>query len=203
MDFSLVILIGRRLPARFKAQLVEVTGPHPQFVLHEEDEGQPHMDLCKAVLLKHRDPAARVAGEFRMDDDDAVAVDFIEKSRAYAAAIDPLIASGRPVELDFCHGLALEFDGPKARAKEIIAAHWGCAQVFFNLAKTRRTAFHHHHYRSWHHDFCLSAPDPLMFVRSFHDHNDSGRSWDKLQGNDRNRAKWPRRFGFDMGHLLA
>lgn len=203
MDFSLVILIGRRLPARFKSRLAAITAPHPQFVLHEDEEGQPHMDLCKQVLLTHRNPDCKILGEFRMDDDDAVAVDFVEKSRTYATSLDPLIQTGRPVELDFCNGLALQFDGPKAKAKQIVAAHWGCAQVFFNLAETGRTAFHQHHYKSWHHDLCLSAPDPLMFVRSFHDYNDSGREWDKLRGTNAKRATWSRRYGLDLDGVLA
>lgn len=202
-DFKLIILVGRHLPQRFKAQLAELTDGIPQFVLHEEEEGQHHLKLCKAVLLAHRDPGAPIVGDFRMDDDDAVAIDFIETARAYASAFEPIIAAGRTVELDFCRGLALNFTEGEVAAKEIIAGHWTPAQVFFNLASSRRTAFHHHHFKSWQQEICVSVPSPVMFVRGLHSSNDSGRAWEKLQGQEPDPVTWQSRFGFDLAGMLA
>ena len=201
-DFVLVILIGRGLPPAIRGRLDAITRPHPQFVLHAEDEGHPHINLCRAVLLQHRDPDRPMVGEFRMDDDDAVSVDFIERSRRYFEDIENLVQDKRGVELDFCNGLALNFSGRMAEAKEVTVAHWGSAQVFFNPTSSARTAFHYHHYKAWLHHLCVSAPDRMMFVRSFHEYNDSSRKWENL-GSPLARRSLEGRFGFDLDRIIA
>ena len=80
-DFTLVLMTGPDLPEPYLTQLRELTEIAPQFRLSLVPPMEQHSDACLAATLPHIDPRADVVGHFRQDDDDAVAIDYVERAR--------------------------------------------------------------------------------------------------------------------------
>jgi hypothetical protein len=207
-DFRLLVLVGAALPAWAMARLAALVAALPQAVILVEPEGQPHVELCCRLLVAHRDPAADAVAEFRIDDDDAVAVNFIARLRNRARASRGLWAGGQTVEIDFHSGFAL-ISGAAPQVLAVTVAHWTPAQAFVTRPDQPRTAFSDNHFTSWRRTACLSCPDPQMFIRSFHGDNDSGRTADNIvklanfaQPEDLD-ATLARRFGIRLHDIAA
>ncbi len=207
-DFTVLVLVGQALPGPARDRLRAALATLPQAVLCVEPEGQPHMDVCGRLLKAHRNPAARRVAEMRVDDDDAVAVDFVARLRHNGARAAALVAGDRPVEIDFHNGIALR-TGADPQMIAVAAPHWTPAQAFLMAPGDRRTAFDFNHAGFWKRDLCLSCPDPLMFIRSFHGDNDSGLNWAGVERMAMSSppadltARVADRFGLDAAALLA
>src|SRR6056297_3319349 len=76
-DFELVVLAGDRLPAVWRDRLEANARATPQIRPVFLEEGEVHRVACRIAMRAHRDPAADVVAEFRLDDDDAVADIFV------------------------------------------------------------------------------------------------------------------------------
>ncbi len=179
--FSVIVLIGSGLPTEIREQLIRCISGSPQVHLHEEPDGQPHNEVCNRVLRKFRNPRASIVGEFGLDDDDAVSLDFVSEVHRYFVALNPIIRESGRAELDFSRGYAAQVDGTSCRLKEVVAPHWNCGQVIFQKMPSRLTMFNFHHYRFWKKHPCLLAAQRPMFIRSFHANNDSGNRWNTLK----------------------
>jgi hypothetical protein len=175
-DFTLLLLVGEHLPGPTRDALRALVAMLPQARLCVEPEGQAHMEVCGRLLRAHRNPRATRVAECRFDDDDAVATDFVARLRHNATRAAALVAGDRPIEVDFHNGLALRL-GPDPRLIAVNAPHWTPAQGFLMAPGDRRTAFDFNHATFWKRDLCLSCPDPVMFIRTFHDDNDSSVAW--------------------------
>lgn len=86
-DFELVVITSPGLPAQAMARLARIVAAVPQMrllVTPARDIGAVTKPLVRAALAG--DPARRLAA-FRLDDDDALAVDFVARLRAAAAGL--------------------------------------------------------------------------------------------------------------------
>lgn len=131
--------------------------------------------------MRYRDPSAKIIGEFGLDDDDAVSLDFVSEVYRYAPAIEQIINADGRAELDFSRGFAAQISAGEIQLKEVVAPHWNCGQVIFQRLPSRLSLFHFHHFRFWKRHPCLLAAQRPMFVRSLHANNDSGDRWEKLR----------------------
>ena len=103
-DFRLVILVGDSLPAPYLARLRDLATDLPQAVIVARPPG-PHREVLREVINAARGPlGAGPSAQFRMDDDDAVAVDFVERLRGVARANASLFADHRHFAVDFTRG---------------------------------------------------------------------------------------------------
>lgn len=80
-DFTLHLLMGDHLPKDVRTRVLAMIADVPQIRPHFEPDGQPHADACRKIMLAGREKEARAVTEFRLDDDDAVATDFVELTR--------------------------------------------------------------------------------------------------------------------------
>lgn len=178
-DFRLVILVGENMP--LLDELRDIVLDVRQIELAVSPEGLPHIETCSNVLLARR-RASGFVGEFCMDDDDAVAIDFIEQSRELFDSTKPIVAKGKPVELDFCRGIAAKMHDDTLHLKQVVTPHWTPAQLIFQKASSSRSIFNYHHYRFWRRHDCLSiARTSPMFIRTFHGDNDSDTAWEPMK----------------------
>ncbi|SER09503.1 Putative rhamnosyl transferase [Thalassovita taeanensis] len=180
-DFALAILIGENLPSKYQEKLEALTGDIQQVHLVRKPEGSGHKEICLEILTSMRDAQSDLIAEFRLDDDDAVAVDFVERTRTIAMEIWPLVRSQKRVELDFCRGFLLDVKGPRATAREIVVPHWTPAQVYFCLPNSPLSIMSYRHTRFWTGNTSLSEAKPIMFVRGVHGDNDSSVNFKKLK----------------------
>lgn len=181
-DFTLVVATGEDLPEPWLSRLRELAAGVPQLRLRQVAPGR-HAPICKALLAEQLDPAADVVAQFRMDDDDGVALDFVESLRRDFPRVAPLMRGPDPVALDYARGLVLE-GGPKGwRLTEEMQRLWVPALAMFFPGGLPRSIMNYRHDHLWHKVPVVSLVDRVMWVRGFHATNDSPRPPETIRAN--------------------
>lgn len=181
--FRLGILAGEKLPVL--ERLRRLASTCDQIELFVEPEGRKHLDVCRDVLYRLRPATSADCAEFCMDDDDAVNITFVSEVRRHYEFIRPMLADGRPIELDFCRGYAALHREADVVLKNVVVPHWTPAQVLFIPDGSDLTLFNYHHYRFWKKNTCLSIGGKVpMYVRSFHEDNDSATDWHRIRSDE-------------------
>ena len=114
-DFIFLVLIGDTLPAAYRARLETLLRDLPQARLVVFPP-KPHREIMKRVINKARSFDDAPCLQFRMDDDDAVAIDFVERLRDVATRLQPLAADRSLIAIDFNRGFLAEA-GPEGLAR--------------------------------------------------------------------------------------
>jgi len=102
-DFTLLIVIGDSLPPHHRDRLEAAVEHLPQAVIQAHPPG-PHRKVMQNAINSVRRSGNAPCLQFRMDDDDAVAVTYIEHLRAAAQDVAPLAAKHRHIAIDFNQG---------------------------------------------------------------------------------------------------
>lgn len=184
--FSVVVLIGTGLPKEIFNALQDTVYDCPQIILHQEEDGQPHIEVCSKVLRFYRRSEVGVSGEFILDDDDAVSLEFVAQVYRNFALLADLIQANNRVELNFCRGYVARINDTSCEFKEVLAQHWPSGQVIFQSMPSAFTVANFHHYRFWKKNLCVSVSRRPMFIRGLHESNDTGdglslERWNKFK----------------------
>lgn len=173
-NYRISVLIGEQMPEAIRDALLDITRDIDSIRVVVEPEGQDPKELCNRIFQSMRRADADLVGEFRLDDDDAIAVDFVSKSRQ--AGYDfkgPIVQSG-VAGVDFPSGAFVYFSEADVQAKRLVLAHLSCGQVIFLNPASSKTAIKFRHYRMWQKNLYISLPDEVMYLRSVHRFNTSG-----------------------------
>lgn len=176
-DFDLVVVAGRDLPPPWMARLEAALATLPQARLRLEPPRR-HREVMKEALQAARRAPGRPCLQFRFDDDDAVAVDFIARLREAAAVCEALLADHRSVAIDFSSGYHATFGADGIRAAPIFRPYYTAALGMLVRGGAPVTIMNFAHHRI--HRFMPSAtfPEPRMFVRGLGRFNDSRQGAD-------------------------
>jgi hypothetical protein len=205
--FRLVVLIGTSMPMRFRKRLKGLAERYPFLRICAIEPNGP-LNATRRAFRRGTEPGADYITGFRIDDDDAVAVDYIEKTRAVA---DQLIRLGwadedNPAVIAFHRGIYWDLNDraqPFYDFREI--GPLGLASAMITRPDARSNMFRWNHRRVAAHARMWSDPTDLMFVRTLHQHNDSGRT---IPPGAEPLAKWQGkkilsdRFGLDPEEVL-
>ncbi len=170
-DFTFLILIGDSLPEMHLSRLHSLIADFPQAQIISRAPG-PHRTVCQEVINDARDMALPCL-QFRHDDDDAVAIDFIAKARDAAAACEGLYSDARSVLFDWHKGFVARPDARGICAEESFTPYWGLAQAMLALPGYRKSVMNFGHNKMNRFMPTVTFPDDAMFVRGHNDHNDS------------------------------
>jgi len=174
-NWEMIVVIGDSLPKHHADRLQDVVANSPQITV-QIHEPRPQREIMKEILNKARKDPSEPCLQFRYDDDDAVAVDFI--ARLYEAVDDcaPLNARHPVVGYDWTLGYAAQFseNGIVALAleyKQYVAAlgvhiRGGSQFTIMNFAHTKLDQFMP----------VVSYADAPMWIESLNRFNDSGAS---------------------------
>ena len=168
-DFSFAVLVGSDLPAPFLARLLDLCDPHPNIQIVSRAPGQHRPVMQEVINALRSDPAAPCI-QFRLDDDDAVARDFIETLRQDAAQEFP---HPRHYAIDYNRGLALSCDHQALIGAKVKKPCWTPALAMVVAANDPITIMNFAHNRLRKFMPVIEPSNRLMFVRSFHVQNDS------------------------------
>ncbi|WP_298802691.1 glycosyltransferase [uncultured Lentibacter sp.] len=173
-DFTLVLMLGERLPEPWRSRVLELVQDVAQVKPVFLPEGQNHMEACTALMRDHRDLSADVVVEFRLDDDDAVACDFVAQLRGLYRQLRPIYKANKRVAVDFCRGFLFrcEADGGVSYLP-VEARLWTPALALYLPPDHPRSLLNYPHMRTWRTMPVLSLNKRPMFVRGGHDGNDS------------------------------
>ncbi len=180
-DFTLNLMLGETLPDPYRSRLLTLISEVPQVRAVFLPEGLPHKEACRDVMLETRDESADVVAEFRLDDDDAVATDFVDQLRALFKVLAPVYAHSRRCAVDFSRGYILrcEEDGA-VRYDGVQARLWTPALALYLPPSHRKSLINYPHMRTWRSMPVLSLSKKAMFLRGAHGGNDSAVSLRKL-----------------------
>ncbi|MDO5648819.1 glycosyltransferase [Paracoccus sp. (in: a-proteobacteria)] len=203
-DFTLIVATGEDLPDPWLSRLRAIADAVPQIRLMQSPIG-PHGQICKSMLTAATDPDADVIAQFKMDDDDAVSVDYVETVRRDYGAISGLMEGQNPVALDYGHGLLLHVDGSKMTVDGALTHYWGCGLTMYFPAGEPRSVINYRHDWMWRQVTTVTKVDRVMWIRGFHGHNDSphhhGKRIAAEMTNQQINQTLQRRFGLNRQAL--
>ncbi|MBU2981813.1 putative rhamnosyl transferase [Lentibacter algarum] len=174
VDFKLVLMIGDELPDPWRSKLLRLIKDIPQVKPVFLPEGQNHMEACRNLMISERDQSADVVAEFRLDDDDAVASDFVARLRDLFGALRPIYKEHKRVAVDFCRGFLMRCENSGEINYEPVEARlWTPALALYVPPSHKRSLINYPHMRTWRAMPVLSHNKKPMFVRGAHEGNDS------------------------------
>jgi hypothetical protein len=167
-----LIVIGDQLPRQHRDRLHDLTAGIAQIRIIEESPRAQREVMKEIFNTARKDPAAPCL-QFRHDDDDAFAVDFIERLRAAARDAAPLAEQHKAITFDWPKGFVAEF-GPKGiAATEIFRPLYPAAMGMLIRGNSPLTIMNFAHEKISRFMPCVSYAEPPMFVRSHNSSNDS------------------------------
>lgn len=176
-DFTIVMLMGETLPDPARSKVLELISDIPQIKPVFAPEGRPHQDICRDVMVAERDMEVRAVAEFRLDDDDAVAVDFVERTRDFFYKAKGIYRNGGKLALDFNRGFILRTDLSGIKLTPVTARYWTPGLVLYLRPQSEESLLHFNHAQMWKRIPMLSFPRVPMFLRGAHGENDSSVSY--------------------------
>ncbi len=207
-EFTLVALIGDTMPYRFRRRLKDLMEPYPFLQVCTLEAAGPLNSTRRAFKRGWDRKSAFITG-FRIDDDDAVANDYIERLRATA---DQLLSLGwadaeNPAVIAYHRGIYWDMNDPKTPFydfKEIQPL--GLASAMITPVETQANIYRWNHRRLAAYARCWIDPTDLMFVRTLHGDNDSDRTIPPgavPMPTPKGRRLLQERFGLDPARAMA
>lgn len=173
-DFTLVVMTGPDLPEPYLSRLRDLAAEIPQLHLELVPPMERHLAACRAAVAPHVDPSADVIGHFRHDDDDAVAVDYVEATRKDFRRVKGLWKNEGKLSLDYSRGLILKFEKGEMKLIPRICHNATAALTIFLSPDADETALNYDHSKLAQWMPGISVTRPLMFIRTVHGDSDSG-----------------------------
>ncbi|QFS83939.1 hypothetical protein FIU97_14410 [Roseivivax sp. THAF40] len=171
-DFTFVILTGDSLPDATRATLDALIADVPQAVIEARPPG-PHRKVCQDAINAARHDIAEPCLQFRHDDDDAVAVDFVASLRQAATDCAALCAANRLVGFDWNRGYLVSADARGLCAEPVTHPYWGVAQALYVQGGVRQSVMNFGHQKINLHMPTVTFNAPEMYLRGHNGFNDS------------------------------
>ena len=171
-DFTFLIVIGDSLPQRYRRRLEALVADVPQAVIQAHPPGR-HREVMQRAINSVRQASSEPCLQFRLDDDDAVAVSFVHRLRSAAADVTGLLREHRTVAIDFNQGYIVR-PGPRGiAAAPIQEPYWTAGLALMIRPDTMQSVmnFGHHLLAKKMPTVTFTGED--MMVRGYHAFNDS------------------------------
>jgi hypothetical protein len=200
-DFTLIIVTGTSLPPQFRTRLDALVAGIPQVRIKAE-EPAPMREVMKLTYLEARSNPEEPCLQFRHDDDDAVAIDFVERLKQAAWDCCGMLEKVRYAGIDFSRGYTARFGPEGICASETYRPWLGVAMGMYAGPGESFSIMNVAHHKMTQHMPGITFSDSPMWVRSHNGFNDS-RS--KNPSGDPNlqpasgklEGRFARRFGID------
>ncbi|PZO62763.1 MAG: hypothetical protein DI498_14640 [Paracoccus denitrificans] len=205
-DFTLVILTGDDLPQPYLSQLRDLADFMPQVRLELRPPGGRHLAVCADAVLPHISSDADVVGHFRQDDDDAVAVDYIERGKADFSLLKPVWQRAKgQAYIDYGRGLLLQAHADGVDVSGHVLYHNVSGLTAYLRPKARKTIMSFSHFRIAMHMPGLMMNEAAMYVRLLNYDNDSATKGAGHVWGEKGDVDWQeilaRRFMIDLPTL--
>ncbi|PPB79602.1 putative rhamnosyltransferase [Albidovulum inexpectatum] len=204
-DFTLIIATGEDLPEDWYERLVRAVARVPQIEIVRLPVGL-QADVTRAAIADRIDPRADIVAQFRLDDDDAVARDYVERVRGdFRMFLAPVFAMHSVAALDYCHGLTLLPRDGQPEVYRVTAQSLSCGLTIYMPPDHDRTVLDYAHHLVFRRMPVLSLQDQPMYVRGAHEDNDSNagrRAYVARLEDARARQILRRRFGIRAWRLM-
>lgn len=171
-NFTFVIVTGDVMPSIYKERLRKLTAFLPHVVVQEHAPGG-HREVMQAAVNAVREKTGEPCLQFRHDDDDAIALDFVARFREAAHDCRALLDRHKFVGFDFNRGFVAEPRADGIYAEETVHPYWGVAMGMSIRPHIRKSIMNFAHGRINRFMPTLTFTDSPMFVRGHNSYNDS------------------------------
>ncbi|PVA11392.1 hypothetical protein DC366_05575 [Pelagivirga sediminicola] len=171
-DFTLAIVVGDAMPAPLLTRLLDLVQDMPQAVVIPRAPGRHRQVMCD-VINQVRQDSALPSLQFRMDDDDAVAVTFVQRLREAAGDLAPMLRRHRYVGIDFNQGHIARIGPEGIHAKPTVETLWTPALGMAVAPGASRGIMNFSHAKLGRVMPVVTLPGEDMFVRGHNRFNDS------------------------------
>lgn len=178
-DFTLVALIGDTMPARFRKRLKALVEAYPFLRVATLEAAGPLNSTRRAFRRGLDEHETDFITGFRLDDDDAVAVDYIARLRVVSDTLIRLGWATPDVPAAVCFHRGIYWDMKRGGDQ-----FWdysepqplGLASAMIHHPDSPHNIYRWNHRKLAANARCWIDPHEVMFVRTLHNHNDSDRS---------------------------
>ncbi|PSL14266.1 putative rhamnosyl transferase [Shimia abyssi] len=125
-DFTFLVVIGNAMPPKYLDRLHSLLADIPQAVVQKHAPG-PHRQVMKQAINSVRKQSKAPTLQFRMDDDDAVGVRYVERLREAAYDLSSLMFKHRHIAIDFNQGFIASPHRNGIHAKPTVEHLWTAA----------------------------------------------------------------------------
>jgi len=171
-DFKLIVLLGEDFPDPWLSRMQALTGPVPQIVL-EFAPPENHRQVCGLAMASHMEPEATAVAQFRLDDDDAVGVNFTRRLRRDIQAQARFFARAGMLAFDYGRGIVLRDTETGLRVEPCLTRYWTPGLAILTRPDSGKYILDFQHHLIWKQMATLTQVDQIMFVRGAHGSNDS------------------------------
>ena len=171
-DFTFLIMVGENMPRLFLERLHDLIAPVPQIKVIPAPP-MKHRIAAQAVILNELGETRPETIQFRLDDDDAVGVDFVRLIRRRAHQTARMRKHWRNMVFEFRKGFYVKLSSEGIHAKTVKTNFLACGLAATFRPEDENTIMNFGHHKL--HDTMptLIEPSPAMYLRAFHDDNDS------------------------------
>lgn len=171
-DFTFLVVIGDDFPTVYHGRLMDLLRDIPQAVVQAHAPG-PHRAVMKQAINSVRDDRKLPCFQFRMDDDDAVSVTFIERLREAAQDCRPLLRKNKHVAIDFNQGWIARPSKTGIDACPTVEPLWTAGLAMSSKPSAANTIMNFGHSKLARFMPVVSFTGEDMFIRGHNDFNDS------------------------------
>ena len=205
--FRLVVLTAEALPDDIRAKLDALVAPHENISVYAAAPEQ-HYQLIKKAYASVYENDAQYRLTFRLDDDDALALDYVARLKTLARGLLPL-RPDVPQAIAFNRGFYVDMTAPKGRGRlfdTVERAPLSCGTALLAPASYTRNPYRYNHRALAQHYNVYSDISEPCFLRTIHGDNHSSPAklgiLGKL-GEDAVADQISRYFGLDIDMLGA
>ncbi|KAB7614253.1 hypothetical protein F9L33_06300 [Amylibacter sp. SFDW26] len=171
-NFTLVIVTSQAIPEVYLERLLSLVDGIPQIAVVLKGPLKHRMAM-RRVARPYKDEDADVIAHFRLDDDDAIAIDFIERTKAGFEKCQVAYETHGRCALDFNQGYELMIGDGRCTAQKMEMRTATAGLVAYIPQSEPQTIMNYPHHRLHEHMPVVTDVTPDMFVRSFNTFNDS------------------------------
>lgn len=206
-DFTFLIVTGKWFPQRHLERLQALTKGIPQCIIRQYPP-RPHRKIMAKALNDWRGAPDAPCLQFRLDDDDAMALSFVEKFKQTAQDLAAITARHPSVAVDFNQGYVFTAGPEGVKLWPYRYPYSAIALGVIVQAGSDDTIMSHGHQNLWKTmpTFTMTGED--MMMRGHNDFNDSrlqgkGNSFDYQPMDAAKAAHIRATFGIDDDHVRA
>lgn len=206
-EFTLHVVLGEDLPEPWRSRVEALMASVPQILPHWRAPGD-HRAICRDVLLPARDRSCAVTAEFRLDDDDAVAVDYVAQLRRNWPRVARLAGSAGRLALDHGKGVVLQAHrNGRVDARPLLTHCWSAGLALYLRPDDPGIIMDFPHHKIWQRVPFVNLTDTVMFIRGDHATNDARTPFAGAAPVNIPEPEIPelleRRFGIDIAGFRA
>ncbi len=171
-DFTFLIVTGTGFPLCYLERLEKLTAGIPQCVIVQQPP-LPHRRAMRRAINGWRGTPDAACLQFRLDDDDAMALSFVEKLKQTAIDLAPICARHSSVAIDFNQGYVYTA-GPEG--VKLWAYHYPYSAIALGMivqAGSDNTIMNYGHQNLWKKMPTMTFTGEDMMMRGHNDFNDS------------------------------